>query len=69
MPTGRHMDHDSKHHHMHSKHEVKEKLKAHRHKVPGYIARELARTDVPKEIAKATRENESQGVLPPRIHK
>ncbi len=58
MPTGRHMvDHEK--HHMHSKDEIKEKRNAHRHKVPGYIARELTRTDVPKEIAKATRENES----------
>lgn len=68
MPTGRHTV-DREKHHMHSKHEIKEKQKVHRHKVPGYIARELARTDVPKEIAKATHENESQGVLPPRIQK
>jgi len=51
------VDHEK--HHMHSKDEIKEKRNAHRHKVPGYIARELTRTDVPKEIAKATRENES----------
>lgn len=57
MPTGRHMDHDKSKHHMHSKHEMKEKLNAHRHKVPGYIARELARTDVPKEIAKAAQQD------------
>lgn len=53
MPTGRHMDHDKNKHHVHSKHEMKEKLSAHRHKVPGYIAREQARLDVAKEIAKA----------------
>lgn len=54
MPTGRHMDRDPhKHHHMYSKHKVKERLKAHRHKVPGYLARGEIRTDVPKEIAKA----------------
>lgn len=59
MPTGRHtVDHEK--HHMHSKHEIKEKLKAHRHKVPGYVARELARTDVPKEIVKAAH-NEDEG--------
>jgi hypothetical protein len=54
MPTGRHTV-DREKHHMHSKHEAKEKLNAHRHKVPGYVARELARTDVPKEIAAASR--------------
>jgi hypothetical protein len=66
MPTGRHMDHDSKHHHhMHSKHEIKEKFKAHRHKVPGYIARELARTDVPRKIAKAACDGDIAKNAPP----
>ncbi|HXH55306.1 MAG TPA: hypothetical protein VNK03_06160 [Gammaproteobacteria bacterium] len=68
MPRGRHMAHDSKHHHMHSKHEIKEKFKTHRHKVPGYVARELARTDVPKEIAKAAREgNVAKNAPSPRL--
>lgn len=60
MPTRKNMDHDKNKHHMHSKHEMKEKLNAHRHKVPGYIARELARTDVPKEIARATHDAEDK---------
>lgn len=55
MPTGRHTVAREKHH-MHSKHEIKEKFKAHRHKVPAYVARELAHTDVPKEIASANRD-------------
>ena len=59
MPTGRHRV-DREKHHMHSKHEVKEKLKAHRDKVPGYIARELAHIDVPKEIAKAAHDEHRQ---------
>ncbi|HEV2523813.1 MAG TPA: hypothetical protein VGU44_01605 [Gammaproteobacteria bacterium] len=67
MPTGRHtVDHEK--HHMHSKHEFKKKREAHRHKVPGYVARELARTDVPKEIAKAEHdEGKAQGAPPPRL--
>ena len=46
------MDHDKNKHHVHSKHEMKEKLNAHRHKVPGYVAREMERVDlVAKEVA------------------
>ncbi len=55
MPTGRHMGHESHKHGggMHTKQELKKKLAAHRHKIPGYLAREMAKTDVPAEIAKA----------------
>lgn len=60
MPTGRHMDHDKNKHHVHSKHEMKEKLNAHRHKVPGYVAREMARVDlVAKEVAKSHDEDKT----------
>jgi hypothetical protein len=62
MPTGRHIDHDKSKHHVHSKHELKEKLNAHRHKIPSYVARELAHADmVAKALAKTPHTEERHG--------